>query len=312
METKKTPVSVGSFEEGLKEASPMPLYANQKKEKTSYDYFLELGDAFSESLKNGTSPFLPNKDGMVDLTPAYNINKNTKAEGLAQIMLLTKAAELGAQDKGFVTFETVKNAQEEGVECKIAKGSKGTVIPVVDEKDWSQIKFKNTWFNISQVENGEKLVEWCKERMTEQYKEDVQYINEHYPNSTYKEKLNPAEKNMARPNEKTMPLNENTKEAYQYLAQVLNAVNSGRKLYVTPEQAENFKVNAVKLLEAEYQPGKRDVLAIKKLCNSAEHLYQKNKKRLQEYSQKQQQEAKQEKSAAKKPRSREQNFERGM
>lgn len=280
---QKEPTSAKVFEEVLKESSPMPLYSKQKKEKTSYDYFQSLGETITESLKNGTSPLLPNKDGFVDLQPTYNINTNTKSEGLTQIMLLEKQKELNSPTAGFVTFETVQKAQEAGIDCKIAKGSKGVVIPAVDEKNWGEIKFKNTWFNISQIENADKLVEFCKEKMTEKYKNDVAYIKEHFPNSTYKEKKNPAELNMAKPNEKVMPLNEKTAEPYQYLAQVLNAVQSGRKLYVTPEQASTFKEKTIQLLTAEYEPGKLDVCAIKKLTNSAEHLYLNNKKHLQGY-----------------------------
>lgn len=280
---QKEPTLAKVFEESLKESSPMPLYSKQKKEKTSYDYFQSLGETITNSLKNGTSPLLPNKDGFVDLQPAYNINTNTKSEGLTQIMLLEKQKELNAPTAGFVTFETVQKAQEAGIDCKIAKGSKGVIIPVVDEKNWGEIKFKNTWFNISQIENAENLVNFCKEKMTEKYNNDVTYIKEHYPNSSYKEKKNPAEFNMAKPNEKVMPLNEKTAEPYQYLAQVLNAVQSGRKLYVTPEQASAFKEKTIQLLTAEYEPGKLDVCAIKKLTNSAEHLYLNNKKHLQEY-----------------------------
>lgn len=282
---KKEPVSLSSFEEGVQNASPMPLW-NMKKEKSSYDYFRELGDSLAESISSGKSPLLPNKDGFVDLQLAYNINNNTKAEGLAQVMLLSKAAKLESPSNGFVTFETVKKAQEAGVVCKIVKGSKGIVIPVVDEKDWSQIKFKNTWFNVSQIENAANLIAFCKDKMTEQYKKEVQYIHEHYPNSDYKEKKNPAEFVMSKPNEKAMPLNEKTEEPFQYLAQVLNAVHSGRKLFVAPEQAEKFKIKAVELLNAEYQPGKRDMFAVKKMCNAAEYLYQTNRKHLQEYYQK--------------------------
>lgn len=285
METKE-PVSAKVFEEGIKESSPMPLFSNQKKEKTSYDYFQSFGETLTESLKNGTSPLLPGSDGFVDLKPAYNINTNSKSEGLAQLMLLEKQKELDAPTAGFVTFETVKKAQEAGVDCKIAKGSKGVVIPTVDEKNWGEIKFKSTWFNISQIENADKLVEFCKEKMTEKYNNDVAYIKEHYPNSTYKEKKNPAELDMNRPNEKAMPLNEKTEEPFQYIAQVFNAVQTGRKLYVTPEQAASFKEKTVQLLTAEYQPGKIDVCAIKKLANSAEYLYLNNKKYLKEYIQK--------------------------
>lgn len=290
-------VSVNVFEESLKNASPMPLYEKKSKEKSSYDYFQELGEILVKSLNDGTSPLLPNKDGFVDLQPAYNAKNNTKSEGLTQIMLLTKKAELNAPTAAFVTFETLKKAQEAGIECKIAKGSKGVVVPVIDLKDWNTIKFKNTWFNLSQVEGAENLKEYLDGKMTEQYQKDVQYIKEHYPDSTYKEKKNPATFEMNKENVKAMPLNEKTEEPYQYLAQVLNAVNTGRKLYVTPEQAEKFKTKAVELLTAEYEPGKLDKAAIMKIAASAENLYTKNKKMLQEYSKKSP-----EKTAAKKPR----------
>ncbi len=307
METKE-PVSVENFEDGVKTASPMPL-SGLKKTKSSYDYFKELGDKVLASLENGTSPLLPNKDGFVDLQPAYNINSNEKAEGLTQIMLLTKAAELGVPSKGFVTFETLQKAQKAGVECKLAKGSKGVVIPVVDPKNWGEIKFKNTWFNISQVENSENLIAYCKQKMTEQYQKDVAYINEKHPNSEYAAKKNPAERVMEKANEKVIPLNEKTVEPFQYIAQVLNAVQSGRKLFVTPEQAEAFKSAAVAKLSAEIEPGKPDLLAIKKICDPAERLYLKSKENLQKYYEKKKDV---EQSAAKKPRTREPSYERGM
>lgn len=307
METKE-PVSVENFEDGVKTASPMPL-SGLKKTKSSYDYFKELGDKVLASLENGTSPLLPNKDGFVDLQPAYNINSNEKAEGLTQIMLLTKAAELGVPSKGFVTFEALQKAQKAGVECKLAKGSKGVVIPVVDSKNWGEIKFKNTWFNISQVENAENLIAYCKQKMTEQYQKDVAYINEKHPNSEYAAKKNPADRVMEKANEKVIPLNEKTAEPFQYIAQVLNAVQSGRKLFVTPEQAEAFKSAAVAKLSAEIEPGKPDLLAIKKICDPAERLYLKSKENLQKYYEKKKDV---EQSAAKKPRTREPSYERGM
>lgn len=300
MENKDS-VSINQFEEGLEKTSPMPLYEKTSKEKSSYDYFQSLGEQLVNSLKDGTSPLLPNKDGFVDLQPAYNASKNTKTEGLTQLMLLTKQKELNAPSAAFVTFESVKKAQEAGIDCKIAKGSKGVVIPIVELNDWKNIKFKNTWFNMSQIENPENLTAFLKAEMTKQYEKDVEYINTHYPDSTYEKKKNPAEYVMEKENTKTMPLNEKTSEPYQYLAQVMNAVNTGRKLYVTPEQAEAFKSKTVELLTAEYEPGKLDKAAIMKLATSASHLYSKNKKMLQEYNQKKETSPK--KDFSKKPRS---------
>lgn len=300
METKTNAanaVTIDEFEYGISKTSSMPLY--QKREKSSYDYFKELGENLAKSLSDGTSPLLPGENGIIDLHPAYNVNTNKKSEGLAQLMLLEKQAELKAPSAGFVTFDTVKKAQESGVECKIMKGSKGIVIPVVDEKDWGKIIFKNTWFNISQIENSDKVIAWCKENMTREFNKKVQYINEHYPNSTYNKPKNPAELDMERVSSNTEPLrlNDATKEPYQYIAQVFNAVQAGRKLYVAPQQAESFRTKALGLLTAEYEPGKLDVVAVKKLANSAESLYLKNRKRMQEVGKMQEQKKVPEKKA---------------
>jgi len=305
METKTdaaNAVTVDEFEYGISKTSSMPLF--QKREKSSYDYFKTLGESLAKSLSDGTSPLLPDENGIISLHPAYNVNTNKKSEGLAQLMLLEKQAELKAPSAGFVTFDTVKKAQEAGVECKIMKGSKGIVIPVVDEKDWGKITFKNTWFNISQIENSDKLVAWCKENMTREFNKKVQYINEHYPDSTYSKPKNPAELDMERmsPNTEPLKLNDETKEPYQYIAQVFNAVRAGRRLYVPFQQAESFKAKAAALLTAEYEPGKLDVVAIKKLANSAESLYLKNKKRMQEIAKAKEQKKVPEKKAKRQPK----------
>lgn len=284
METKKESASVAEFENVIGNASPMPLYNNTKKEKSSYDYFNELGKELADSLASGKSPLLPGKDGFIDIQPAFNVKNNDKLEGMFQIMLLTKAAELNAPSNAFVTFDTVKKAQEAGVDCKVVKGSKGIVLPAVDESDWSKITFKNNWFNLSQIENADKLVEYCNSEMTKQYEKDVAFIKEKHPDSTYAEKKNPANRNMSKNNVKAMPLNEKTEQPFQYLAQVLNALHSNRKLHVTPQQAEQFKNKALSMLNAEIEPGKKDVLAIKKLTNSAQALYKKNLKYLEEKS----------------------------
>lgn len=283
-------ITVKRFEEGLKKSSPVPISNEQKKTKTSYDYFRLLGSIFTKSLSENKSPFLPDRKGFIDLHPAYNIYTNEKLEGITQIMLQEKKAELNAKESGFVTFETIKKAQDAGVDCKIIKGSKGIVIPVVDDKDWSIMKFKNTWFNINQIENKENLLEFCKDCMTEKFVQNQKFSRENYP-SNYSKQKNPATFVFDKPNEKYVLFNSQNSKPYQYIAQILNASLSGRKVLLPLEIANDFKTQTIKLLTAEYKEGKLDVCAIKKLSDSVKlemkklkEMYVQKKKEIKKFT----------------------------
>ena len=306
METKN-PVTIDNFEDGLKQSSPMPLLNVDRKRKTGYDYLEELSNKLIASIKDGTSPLLPNAEGFVDLNPAYNFANNKVQSGLTQVMLLEKMKELGSPSNGFITFDMLKKAQDAGVDCKLMKGSKGVVIPIFEKGKIKEVDVKNNWFNLSQIENADALVAFYKEKMTEQWKKDVAYINEKHPDSDYAEKKNPAEKNMAKENKNIIPLNYKTTEAFQYIAQVINAMNTGRKLFVTPEQAAAFKTKAIQELTAEYEPGKRDLLAIKNITDKASYMFSKSQENLKKY-----QEKNNEQKIEKKPRTREPSHELGM
>lgn len=306
METKN-PVTIDNFEDGLKQSSPMPLLNVDRKRKTGYDYLEELSNKLIASIKDGTSPLLPNAEGFVDLKPAYNFANNKVQSGLTQVMLLEKMKELGSPSNGFITFDMLKKAQDAGVDCKLMKGSKGVVIPIFEKGKIKEVDVKNNWFNLSQIENADALVAFYKEKMTEQWKKDVAYINEKHPDSDYAEKKNPAEKNMAKENKNIIPLNDKTTEAFQYIAQVINAMNTGRKLFVTPEQAAAFKTKAIQELTAEYEPGKRDLLAIKNITDKASYMFSKSQENLKKY-----QEKNNEQKIEKKPRTREPSHELGM
>ena len=306
METKN-PVTIDNFEDGLKQSSPMPLLNVDRKRKSGYDYLEELSNKLIASIKDGTSPLLPNAEGFVDLNPAYNFANNKVQSGLTQVMLLEKMKELGSPSNGFITFDMLKKAQDAGVDCKLMKGSKGVVIPIFEKGKIKEVDVKNNWFNLSQIENADALVAFYKEKMTEQWKKDVAYINEKHPDSDYAEKKNPAEKNMAKENKNIIPLNDKTTEAFQYIAQVINAMNTGRKLFVTPEQAAAFKTKAIQELTAEYEPGKRDLLAIKNITDKASYMFSKSQENLKKY-----QEKNNEQKIEKKPRTREPSHELGM
>ena len=115
METKN-PVTIDNFEDGLKQSSPMPLLNVDRKRKTGYDYLEELSNKLIASIKDGTSPLLPNAEGFVDLKPAYNFANNKVQSGLTQVMLLEKMKELGSPSNGFITFDMLKKAQDAGVD----------------------------------------------------------------------------------------------------------------------------------------------------------------------------------------------------
>ena len=256
METK-------TFDEFEQDVQEMPAVQN-KKELTAYDYGSIYAAKLKNSLNNGTSPFLPNEQGLIDLKGTYNMRTNELNHGITQIMLKERQAELNAPTGAFVTFDTIRKAQQNGIDCAVIKGQHGFDIQVQNPENKEDIRTMK-WFNISQITNPENLKSYLDEQMSLKTQETNAYNKEHNP--TYKDKKNPAEKVMDRPNDKVMKINFKTPE--QYFGQVLAAMSTGTKLIVSKEQAEIFKKQTIDALEKEHSEGKVDRFAIFKLASNA-------------------------------------------
>lgn len=256
METK-------TFDEFEQDVQEMPA-VQKKKELAAYDYGSIYAAKVKNSLNNGTSPFLPNEQGLIDLKGTYNMRTNELNHGLTQIMLKERQAELNAPTGAFVTFDTIRKAQQNGIDCAVIKGQHGFDIQVQNPKKKEDIRTMK-WFNISQIANPENLKSYLDEQMKLETEKTNAYNKEHNP--TFKDKKNPAEKVMDRPNDKVMKINFETPE--QYFGQVLAAMSTGTKLIVSKEQAEIFKKQTIDALEKEHAEGKVDRFAIFKLASNA-------------------------------------------
>lgn len=252
-----------TFEEFEQDVQEMPVVP-KKKELTAYDYGSIYAAKLKSSLSNGKSPFLPNEQGLIDLKGTYNMRTNELNHGLSQIMLKERQAELKAPTGAFVTFDTIRNAQQNGIDCAVIKGQHGFDIQVQNPENKEDIRTMK-WFNISQIAKPENLKSYLDEQMSLKTQETNTYNKEHNP--TFKDKKNPAEKVMDRPNEKIMKINFETPE--QYLGQVLAAMSTGTKLVVSKEQAEIFKKQTIDALEKKNSKGKVDRYAIFKLASNA-------------------------------------------
>ena len=266
-----------TFSEFEQDVQSMPTVP-KKREPSSLDFGSIYAAKIKNSLINGSSPFLPNDQGLIDLKATYNMHTNKLNRGITQIMLKERQSELNAPTGAFVTFDTIREAQLSGVDCYVIKGQHGFDIQVQNPENKEDIRTMK-WFNICQIVNPEKLKVYLDEQMKLRTQKTNDYNKEHNP--SFKEKKNPAEKNMNRPNDKVMKINFESPE--EYLGQILAAMSTGTKLVVTKEQAELFKKTTIEALERERKDGKIDRLAIFKIASKANTICVNTVKALKEY-----------------------------
>lgn len=238
--------------------------------KSSGSFALDYKKQLETSILDGTSPFLPNKDGFVDLKGAYNMRDNKLHHGLTQLMLKERQVELGAPTGAFVSLDTVLKAQKEGnVDCHIRKGEHGFDIQVKNSKTDETKTIK--WFNISQIVNPENLKTYLDEQMAKRTQETNEYNKQNHPD--WEEAKNPALKDMERPNENVLRANFVYPE--EYLGQVFAAMSTGTKLMVSPKQEEHFKKTLIDSLNKKLENGDPDVFAIFKIASKANEICKK-------------------------------------
>lgn len=240
------PVSISNFSEVISMESPLPLSDEQKRERSKISSeFLKLTDMLLDSIRKGNSPLLPDMNGNINLKPVINAGNKKNLSGIEKIMLLTKASELNAPTNIFITYNDIVKAFEHGIDCSINKGEHGITIPVVQDHNWYNVISNEKWFNICQLKNPEKIIEFYKNMEPEK-------------------------------NRRNYPFNKNTREPYQYLYQILKALDMNASIREVPEKnVQLFTKKILAILSAEYKPGKRDVFAVQKIACAAKKYYEK-------------------------------------
>lgn len=267
--------------------------------RNGYDYLREYGEYIKQSIKNGTSPFLPDENGEINLQPAYDLYNKRIALGyplfkkdvnltpeqkkkrfqfeiendaLKQVLFLTKQKELNAPTPAFITYDAIQDAIASGVKCSVPKGTHGISIPFFDPVDWGKI---NTISYIN--ENGERVEKkrdvWFNLSQIEGSDELAMYCKNRIAERV---SFDFANKPMYIEKENTIELSNHTSSCDIYLMQVLASMENGDVIRVSPEQAKSFQKDMISQLSAfNKKINKPDEVAIKRICNNAAKLLSK-------------------------------------
>lgn len=287
------PIAIDEF---LSTIQKNPI-SNNAHIKNGYDYLREYGDYIKQSIKNGTSPFLPDDNGEINLQPAYDLftkkvffgyphiktglkltpeqKKNrflTELENdtLKQILFLTKQKELNAPTPAFITFEAIQEAISSGVKCSIPKGTHGLVIPFLDKSDWGKINSVN-YINANGQKAEKKKDVWFNISQIEGSDALAMYCKERIAN---KVSIDFANKPLDIEKNETISMYKLTSSTDTYLMQILASLENGNIIKVTPEQANKFTKNIISELSSYNKKiQKPDEVAIKRICNNTAKLY---------------------------------------
>lgn len=283
------------------EVSKMPSVSS-KRVLTHFDYGAIYAAKLKKSLANGTSPLLP-KDGILKTNGVYNMRTNSLHRGIQQLMLRERQAELGAPTGAFVSIETIEKARANGYDCAVKKGEHGFDILVQnpdDDKDRKTIR----WFNESQVANPENLRAFLTQEQQRNAAEKQIWLDQNHPGKTARDA---SQKNPGRENTGIMECT--AKNPVEYIGQVFAAMSTGNDLKVSQEIADKFVKDTTDLLNKEFAPGKKDLLAVFKLASKANEYCKESCKAI--YKEKEQK-APEQAPAQKKARGRDNGFGIGM
>jgi hypothetical protein len=171
-----------------------------EKEKRPY-IAKEATEKVLSWIENGTAPFLPNADGVVDTHGIRSGHTGHLFKGMNQILAKGYLTEMGKTDDKIITFKQAMDAQ-----TFIKKGEKNFSLSVYDaEKNQLNVY---TYFPVSATTDPEKIK----------------------PQRQHQESQN---------NVKVIECNESNPE--KYLAKYLAAVSIGAKFEPAPGVVENFK-----------------------------------------------------------------------
>lgn len=204
---------------------------------------------FMEALEGGTLACLPGSDGKADVSAVKNVVNGHKYKGMTTILLKDFARRNGFKENKFMSMAQIdyvnmkKDIPFEN-RIRIKKGSHGIDIQLYVDKtdeagntvrDGSGRPEKETrtmkFFNIAQVENPEKLLEYEREASERRY---IYAKAEAEKNGRAWHEANP---NKA-PKEVSAAT---TAEPAKFLAEYFYAMEKGRDFAVSKEIAEAFK-----------------------------------------------------------------------
>lgn len=201
---------------------------------------------FMDALVDGTLACLPGTDGKADVSDVKNVVNGTKYKGMTTLYLKNFSKLRGFPTNEYMTVQQLEKVNMEkqipwNERLKIKKGEHGInldfSVPKRDEKG-NEVKDPETGkvvnekitaklFNIAQVENSEKLVEWAKEQSEKRYEYAKAQAGDkwHEPN----------------PEKAREVVNATSSEPAQYLAEYFDAMERGKDFTASNEIVDGFK-----------------------------------------------------------------------
>lgn len=201
---------------------------------------------FMDALEDGSLACLPQSSGKADISDVKNVVNGTKYKGMTTLFLKNFSKIKGYPTNEYMTVQQLDKVNMEkqlgwNDRLRIKKGEHGINIdfsvPKYDEngnkvKDSATGKTVNEkvtakLFNIAQVENSEKLVEWAKEQAEARYEYAKEKAGDkwHEPNS----------------NKAREVVNATSSDPAQYLAEYFDAMEKGKDFTASKEIIDEFK-----------------------------------------------------------------------
>lgn len=201
---------------------------------------------FMDALEDGSLACLPQSSGKADISDVKNVVNGTKYKGMTTLFLKNFSKIKGYPTNEYMTVQQLDKVNMEkqlgwNDRLRIKKGEHGINIdfsvPKYDEngnkvKDSATGKTVNEkvtakLFNIAQVENSEKLVEWAKEQAEARYEYAKEKAGDkwHEPNS----------------NKAREVVNATSSDPAQYLAEYFDAMEKCKDFTASKEIIDEFK-----------------------------------------------------------------------
>lgn len=201
---------------------------------------------FMDALEDGSLACLPQSDGKADVSDVKNVVNGIKYKGMTALFLKNFSKINRYPTNEYMTMQQLEKVNMEkqldwNDRLRIRKGEHGINIdfsvPKLDEhgknvKDPETGKIVNEkitakFFNIAQVENPEKLVEWAKEQAQSRYEYAKEKAGDkwHEPN----------------PDKTREVVNATSSDPAQYLAEYFDAMEKGKNFTASKEIIDGFK-----------------------------------------------------------------------
>lgn len=201
---------------------------------------------FMNALEDGSLACLPQSDGKADVSDVKNVVNGTKYKGMTTLLLKNFSKINGYPTNEYMTMQQLDKVNMEkqldwNHHLRIRKGEHGInldfSVPKHDENG-NEVKDPETGktvnekitaklFNIAQVENPEKLVEWAKEQAQARYEYAKEKAGDKWrePN----------------PNNVREVVNATSSDPAQYLAEYFDAMERGKDFVASKEIVDGFK-----------------------------------------------------------------------